>query len=82
MRKIATFALLAAASVLQVAYGQEPTQRDVAEREAISPFAPRNAADADAVSIRLASIGVPRMACPKGTLRTPAGHCQPAFDFD
>lgn len=80
MRKIATFALLAAASALQVAYGQEPTQRDVAEREAISPFAPRNAADA--VSIRLASIGVPRMVCPEGTLRTPVGHCQPAFDFD
>ncbi|MFJ3450314.1 hypothetical protein ACIPM0_19160 [Pseudomonas sichuanensis] len=80
MRKIATIALLAAASVLQVAYGQEPTQRDVAEREAISPFAPRNAAPA--VSIRLASIAVPRMACPKGTLRTPMGHCQPSFDFD
>ncbi|MDU9405804.1 hypothetical protein RTH46_25310 [Pseudomonas sp. zfem004] len=80
MRKIATIALLAAASVLQVAYGQEPTLRDRAEGEAISPFAPRNAALA--VSIHLASIGVPRVACPQGTLRSPMGLCQPAFDFD
>ncbi|MEN8642632.1 hypothetical protein [Pseudomonas sichuanensis] len=80
MRKIATIALLAAASVLQVAYGQEHAQRDVAEREAISPFAPLNAVPA--MSIHLASLGVPRMACPKGTFRTPMGHCQPSFDFD
>lgn len=80
MRKIATVALLAAASVLQVAYGQAPAQRDVAEREGVSPFAPRNAGAA--VSMRLASIGVPRMACPNGTFRTPMGLCQPAFDFD
>lgn len=80
MRKIATIALLAAASVFQTALGKEPAQAGVAESETISPFVPRNATPA--VSIRLASIGAPSVPCPEGTFRTRQGLCQPPFDFD
>lgn len=80
MRKIATIALLAAASMLQFAHGKEPAQAGVVEGVAISPFAPRNVTAA--VNMPLASIGVPRVPCPEGTFRTPQGVCQPPFDFD
>ncbi|MFJ4255388.1 hypothetical protein ACIP01_00355 [Pseudomonas monteilii] len=38
----------------------------------------------DAVSSEhgINSIGVPEIPCPEGTYLTPAGDCQPGFDFD
>ncbi|RII77737.1 hypothetical protein [Pseudomonas monteilii] len=66
MKKIAFITLLAAAGLVQIAHANDAV----------------NSEQSQAGRGDIKSIGVPQIPCPEGTYLTPAGDCQPGFDFD
>ncbi|MBC3437069.1 hypothetical protein HU735_16750 [Pseudomonas sp. BW16M2] len=80
MKKVVLAALFASAGLIQAAHGDEMAGAVVAKGH--SPFS-RGAAAEQRLQLAAAYLGDTGYgACPEGTARTPAGNCQPPFDFD
>ena len=80
MKKVVLAAFLASAGLIQAAHGDEQASAVVAK--AHSPFSRDDAAE-QRLQLATAYLGDTGCgACPQGTARTPAGNCQPPFDFD
>ena len=78
MRKVVLAALLASASLTQIAYGNEPAS---ALKSASPYFQSRDAEKA--LQVAAAFIGdIGSGTCPAGTARTSSGNCQPPIEFD
>ncbi|MBV4504409.1 hypothetical protein HU751_006070 [Pseudomonas sp. BW13M1] len=80
MKKVVLAAFLASAGLIQAAHGDEMAGAVVAKGH--SPFS-RDDAGEQRLQLAAGFIGdIGSGSCPSGTERTPAGTCQPPFDFD
>ncbi|MFJ4388857.1 hypothetical protein [Pseudomonas soli] len=78
MKKVVLAALLASASLTQLAYGNEPASSP----KGASPFFQSSSAE-KTLQVAATFIGdIGAGACPAGTARTSAGNCQPPIEFD
>ncbi|MEW9678266.1 hypothetical protein [Pseudomonas sp. TE50-2] len=78
MKKVVLAALLASASLTQIAYGNEPAS----SAKDASPFFQSSSAE-KTLQVAAAFIGdIGSGVCPDGTARTSAGNCQPPIEFD
>ncbi len=81
MKNFVLIALLTAAGLVQVAHAEKLHQANVVVSEtSTTTTTPSKKAQTDRVGTQ--SIGTPPDSCPKGYYRTPAGDCQPDFQFD
>ena len=80
MKNVVLAALLTTAGLIQTAHGNELASAVVDNAQ--SPFSRDDAAE-QRLQLAAAYLGDTGYgACPQGTARTPAGSCQPPFDFD
>ena len=78
MKKVVLAALLASASLTQIAYGNEPASSP----KGASPFFQSNIVEKTLLVAATFVGDVGSGVCPAGTVRTPSGRCQPPFEFD
>ncbi len=78
MKKIVLIALLTTVGLAQTAHADKPHEPGIVLSEA--PTTSSKKIQTDRVVTPRA--GIPIVECPEGTYLTPAGHCQPDFEFD